>query len=131
MGFVAGGDLASFGFRDFPRVSYSLMHVSNWNQAHIHTLTHTHTRTHARMHATYTMARCFYFCFCFSSECAAWLRAGPCCIAGERLESNTVRIVRTVLPLRPACAQTRGHSCSSRVGIILYYYVVSQLCAVN
>lgn len=31
MGFVAGGDLASFGFRNFPRVSHSLIHVSDWN----------------------------------------------------------------------------------------------------
>mmetsp|Transcript_28692 Transcript_28692/g.86135 ORF Transcript_28692/g.86135 Transcript_28692/m.86135 type:complete len:491 (-) Transcript_28692:234-1706(-) len=31
IGFVAGGDLASFGFTGLPRVSYALMHVSDWN----------------------------------------------------------------------------------------------------
>ena len=31
MGFVAGGDLTSLGFENFPRVSTSLIHVSDWN----------------------------------------------------------------------------------------------------
>ena len=31
IGFIAGGDLASFGFAGLPRVSRALMHVSDWN----------------------------------------------------------------------------------------------------
>ena len=31
VGFIAGGDLASFGFSGLPRVSHSLLHISDWN----------------------------------------------------------------------------------------------------
>ena len=31
VGFIAGGDLATFGFTRLPRVSRALMHVSDWN----------------------------------------------------------------------------------------------------